>query len=680
MDISIMRHDSDNSDVILNFDVRKPISFADIKRGKVIGLFALCQLFVLFLHDVIKRGRLMYKIERTGGHVLLSDVVRMFRFYKREILISIFLILLANILCIPLWTELGYVSFMRTLFNKEARLDLVYEGRISDSVPFYLQSTPKPLNDPSPSYVPQNHSQQTNLNFRARGKWQKVSLQIQSQRNGTIMLRLRGAEVRDEYGHFYSVLTDWRNLKINGTVVFKANKQFSFQKCFSRQISVKGNETLRIEAEFRRHHFTIHDFTFLKQGNLWYLITGNFLFFFLIWSLFPYFSKRCGSVRLGDALLIFAFFSLIFIPMVDISDEVYAYRENRMLAVKPKIKEILKGNTNTGGVYEKWFNDHFYGRIALMKLYNSIQNMLSLVIRTEKAIYFKENGWDFLTPLVSNLNCSSTTLHAIVQNLLQLDLFCRQHNIKLYVLEVPKKENVYKEIIEDKYGFNEKQFVKVSRAQDFIRSETRRHHIPYVYPYKALRDASKQDFVFFKCCHHWTDWGAFVGYRELMKEVCKDFSDIPVVSLKDYRKSQNCLQREEYKRDYAPPWHFWRFFNDEHLDDHSYRTFYNYYDHKNGDRMAIKVGKFTKDFAYPSGKRRVMLIGTSQNENFLQFLPYSAAQTKYLRLNMGQVKESDEFKILKLYMKDILTFNPDILVLSIHTDNLPRLCKICTTQ
>lgn len=306
--------------------------------------------------------------------------------------------------------------------------------------------------------------------------------------------------------------------------------------------------------------------------------------------------------------------------------------------------------------------------------------MLSLVIRTEKAIYFKENGWDFLTPLVSNLNCSSTTLHAIVQNLLQLDLFCRQHNIKLYVLEVPKKENVYKEIIEDKYGFNEKQFVKVSRAQDFIRSETRRHHIPYVYPYKALRDASKQDFVFFKCCHHWTDWGAFVGYRELMKEVCKDFSDIPVVSLKDYRKSQNCLQREEYKRDYAPPWHFWRFFNDEHLDDHSYRTFYNYYDHKNGDRMAIKVGKFTKDFAYPSGKRRVMLIGTSQNENFLQFLPYSAAQTKYLRLNMGQVKEGDEFKILKLYMKDILTFNPDILVLSIHTDNLPRLCKICTTQ
>ena len=389
-------------------------------------------------------------------------------------------------------------------------------------------------------------------------------------------------------------------------------------------------------------------------------------------------SKRCGYVRLSDALLIFAFFSLIFIPMVDISDEVYSHRENRMLAVKPKIKEIMKEDMNTeGGGYEKWFNDHFCGRIALMKLQNLIRNMLSHIVRTERAIYFKENGWDFLMPLVSDLDCRSTTLHAIAQHLLQLDLFCRQHNIKLYVLEVPKKENVYKEIIEDKYGFDEKQFVKVSRAQDFIRSEMRRHHIPYVYPYKALRSAAKKELVFFKCSHHWTDWGAFVGYCELMKEINKNFPDMPVVSLKDYQKSQSWLQREEYKRDYAPSWHFFRFFNDEHLDDHSEWTFYDYYDHKNAGKMVVRVEKYTKDFAYPYGEHKIMLIGTSQNENFLQFLPYSAAQTKYIRLNMGQCKEDDEFKILKLYKRDILTFKPDILVLSIHTDNLPN---ICTTK
>ena len=53
---------------------------------------------------------------------------------------------------------------------------------------------------------------------------------------------------------------------------------------------------------------------------------------------------------------------------------------------------------------------------------------------------------------------------------------------------------------------------------------------------------------------------------------------------------------------------------------------------------------------------------------------------KYVRLNGGQVKTVDEFKILKYYKKDILTFKPDILILSIHTDDLPRLRDICANK
>ena len=317
-----------------------------------------------------------------------------------------------------------------------------------------------------------------------------------------------------------------------------------------------------------------------------------------------------------------------------------------------------------------------------MKLHDVLRNELSFIIRMNRAIYFKENGWEFLTPFVSNLDCRPTTLQSIVQNLIQLNRFCQQNQIKLYVLEVPKKESVYKEFLSNKYGFNEKQFVKVARAQETIRRGVQKHHIPYVYPYEALRNAVKQDFVFFKCSHHWTDWGAFVGYCELMKEVRKDFPDMPVVSLKDYRKSQNWLQRDDYMRNYGRPVHLSQFFNSESGESNSYpvRVLYSYYDHKNGDKLEVRVGKFTKDFAYPDGKHKIMLFGTSQNEDFLQFLPYSGAHTKYIRLNMSQTKKADEFKILKLYMKDILTFKPNILILSIHTDDLPRLLDLCSTK
>ncbi len=133
--------------------------------------------------------------------------------------IFVVLTLLANILCVPLWTELDYGSFIKTFFNKEARLELFYEGKISGESPFQFQITPQPLNSPSPYLSAITNLQRLNLDFRARGKYQKLSLQLKSQRDGKITLGLQGPFIFDDYGHIYSVLTDWRNLKINGKTI-----------------------------------------------------------------------------------------------------------------------------------------------------------------------------------------------------------------------------------------------------------------------------------------------------------------------------------------------------------------------------------------------------------------------------------------------------------------------------
>lgn len=308
------------------------------------------------------------------------------------------------------------------------------------------------------------------------------------------------------------------------------------------------------------------------------------------------------------------------------------------------------------------------------------RNKISEIVRTKRALYFKENGWEFFNPIVQGWDYRPHFMQSIVHNLVQLNQFCQQNRIKLYVLEVPRKESVYKQLLSDKYGFDSKEFIKVSQAQENIRKEVRKHHIPYVYPYEALSSAAQQDFVFFKWKHHWTDWGAFVGFRELMKEISKDFPDIPVSSLDDYNKTQSWLIRDEYDRKYNLGWHLYQFFNNEGQDDPPNRALYNYYNHKKGENMVLKIGKFTKDFTYPEGKCKVILIGTSHNENFCQFLPYSAAQTKYIRLNMNQVGEVDQYKVLKLYGKDILAFKPDILILSISTEDLSRLRNLCSIK
>ena len=576
---------------------------------------------------------------------------------NKRILIAVILTFVANILCIPLWTECDYIGFVRTLFDKEARLDLLYFGKIVRSEPFQFLTSLQPLNA-SASLKEGENARRTDLSFRARGEWEKLLLQLEPLQDGEIAIVLKGPEVRDEYGYCYSVLTDWRNLKINGEVIFDRTKTVSFRNVFVKKLRVKKGESIPMEVEFRRHHFSTCDFVGLKSGRTLYLITGSILFFFLIYRLLDLLAIRGGGTNTGDVFLSVVFFLCCLIPMSSVSKGVRNVRENRVLDVKPELKEILKEKSDYGKRYEGWFNDHFCGRAALIKLHDVIRNKLSHIIRAKRGIYFKKNGWDFLMPLVPPFDCDPAFAQAIVNNLNQLNLFCQQHKIKLYVFEVPKKEAVYKELIREEYGFDENEFVKISQAQEAVRNEARKCHIPYVFPYEALRDAKKQHYVFFKLKHHWTDWGAFVGYRELMKEVCKD----------------------EYVERYEVGHHLFQIFNFGDVSDRSNWPFYNYYDHKDGSKMMLQVGKFTKDFTYPGGKYKIMLLGTSQNENLSQFLPYSAAQTKYIRLNRGQVKVADEYKILKLYKKDILAFKPDILILSISTENLRRLRALCSIK
>ncbi len=595
-----------------------------------------------------------------------------------RIWITVLLTLLINILCIPLWTECDYVGFVRTFFNEEACLDLIYSGELTKDAPFRYKVTPEPLYE-SLRYGAGNNGYQTNLSLRAIKEWQRTSLKLNIQRDGKITILFRGPKTYDEYGFPYSVLTDWRNVKINSKTILQKDGAFSFKENFAKQLSVKKGDTFYIEAEFRKHHFGIRDFTLLNSGKVWYIITGNLLVFFLIYRLLSYI--RGGGIRGGDALLLAIFFTILFIPTIGISDAVKSVRESRTLAVKPELEDIFKEKSDYGRKYEQWFNDRFCGRVPLMKLHDTLRNKLSHIIRTKNAIYFKESGWEFHLPLVYDLDSRPSFVQSIVQNLVQLNEFCQQNQIKLYVLEVPKKEIVYKRLIKANYGFDEKKLAKVSQTQEFIRNEARKHLIPYIYPYEVLRDAAKQDFVFFKWTHHWTDWGAYVGYRELMEEITKDFPNMPVVSLDDFQKSQNWLIRDKYDEslEFASTWRqFYQFFN--YGDVPPNRALYSYYDHNNRARMTLKFGMFTKEFSYSEGRHRVMLVGTSQNDNLNHFLPYSAAQLKYIRVNLGKVKREDELKILKLYKRDISDFKPDILILSISSENLPQLRNLCSTK
>ena len=201
-----------------------------------------------------------------------------------------------------------------------------------------------------------------------------------------------------------------------------------------------------------------------------------------------------------------------------------------------------------------------------------------------------------------------------------------------------------------------------------------------VYPFEELRKAAKDDFVFFKQTQHWTDWGAYNGYLALMNVVRKDFPDIHVSGLDEYKMFTSKLIREDWNRKFeAGQTRKALNISSEYATRKLLKDDYKYYDHK---QMIIPKTKLipkyrTKYFVNKnqSSAPKLFLIGTSMNEDLLQFLPYSFSETQAYRLNsVSQISEKDVYKLMKRYKNDILQFKPDVLILCVTVcSNLHRL-------
>ena len=373
--------------------------------------------------------------------------------------------------------------------------------------------------------------------------------------------------------------------------------------------------------------------------------------------------KISGKHTLFPVIFLCLFFGSLFIPMMHISDETKSIRENRMLAKKPTISEIFKEKSEYGKAFENWYNDHFFGRDRTMRLHDKIRNKTNKVIQkmrgVEEFIYVKKNGWMFSLSFWTSM--TPKLIQPIMQNIKKLNAFCQENNIKFYMLMLPRKEIMYQELLYD-YAFDKKQYKRLNEIYETVKKEAQKINVPFVYPLNELREAKQKDYVYFKWTHHWTDWGAYIGYQALMKEIQKDFPDIFVTPLNEYNKTQNKLIRDEWNRNYYKG-NLERIFNIKKDEKNSVN--YTYYDHKNKNLLQTKTGQYTKDYSYPLGKYKIMVIGDSTNDNLTQFIPYSANELKYIRINRGQVPTYiDMWKIMKLYKKDILSFKPDILIFS----------------
>ncbi len=374
-----------------------------------------------------------------------------------------------------------------------------------------------------------------------------------------------------------------------------------------------------------------------------------------------------------EIVFLLVFFIMLFLPMSHINQEASSYKENRTLAVyKPLFEYDYKINYDFGSSFDNWFNDRFNLRYPLFVFNNRIKILFNSLVETKDAFYNRKTDYiankDHL--FHNDTFFSEDFPRQVAIQLNELNKFCLNHNIKLYVLIVPFSENIYR----DKVGIftSDK-----DRVHDVINSIIEKSDAKIIYPANELYAAKKNDYTFFKTEHHWTEYGAYIGYQKLMSEITKDFPQVPVQKESNYNILYSNKVRGDFWRDFgAGETLHYHFPYLEKKADKILDTKYKYYEHKNKKLLKSEFinvpQKFQKNFYYPYGADlRVFETGTSMNENLLQFMPYSFKHIKYIRLcNVIDVPWYEEFKIMKRYKQDIIDFKPDIMVLSLVTLNL----------
>lgn len=519
------------------------------------------------------------------------------------------------------------------------------------------------------------------LTEKTSSDWQNHKIQFQTFGSNQVTIRLSSPKKENSKRIKYPVVVDYQNLKINNKLIFSETKALLDDKPFEYTLKVHNGETLELEVDIRRHHWTFKGIKELQHFNPLMLLSIFILAFFFSYQIVQYIAqyKILQHYSRIDIIFLSVFIILLLIPASHISKEKESMRENRMLNAAPSLFINNTFNTNYTKQFEDWFNDRFRARKTFLELYTNLKTM-DVLIKTNKASYHKRTHWTFNQNQIHHTPLSPQTDAEILSALQNLNNFLLTKGIEFYLLIVPEKIDIYKDfnsMYKPIFWCQKESSVNISTI-NFIKENAT---FPVIYPLEALKKASEKDFVYFKTEHHWTEWGAYQGYLELIKNIQKKFPNIKPLAEDNFEIFYNNKVRSDWDRafQYGQTLGLLNLKADNINMEEVLDTPYKYYTPKYPIKQETFEKAGIKNFLNTQSKNliRAIIMGTSMNENFLQFLPYNFYELKYLRTNWTNApSEEDSFKLLKRYKEDILSYKPNILILLVTSGNLPELVNL----
>lgn len=363
-----------------------------------------------------------------------------------------------------------------------------------------------------------------------------------------------------------------------------------------------------------------------------------------------------------DIVFLAVFFIMLFLPMSNISDALKSKHENRMLAKKPQLI-IAGGMNNYGEKFDAWFNDRFWGRDLLISLHSILNFIIPRYVENKLAIKLP-NDMIFNKAILKRLTnpIQHKMLEKISQNIAELQKFAKQNNIELYIMIPPAKEDLYMDSLQNIFADINPQKNVIKDLQKYILEKNK---LEIIYPRDVYLNSYK-DFTHYKTDHHWTEFGAFLGYQKLIDKIRQMHPDIISLSEDDFDVFyKNRPRFGNFKDLFDRPFYDGsgcKLLGVKYLCPLSYK--YKYYDHKNRAALKVKSGpiKMSRITHYDKGiPKNLTLLGNSYGGFLMEFLPYNFQNTQYLRVNNAEKGVANVYD-MKRFEKYILDFHTDILV------------------
>lgn len=209
--------------------------------------------------------------------------------------------------------------------------------------------------------------------------------------------------------------------------------------------------------------------------------------------------------------------------------------EKRSMAQMPGLNQLRESFSGFATLFDSYYGDSFGLRAKLIRW----NNLLRIGVFNESPIkdvrlgkdgwLYYANEWD-LEDFENVLPYKSEDLQKVRTVLGQRQAWLANRGIKFFVMIAPNKHTIYPEFLPPyihKIG-------KESRLDQVAASLQDCREIEFVDIRDALTQAKPIHRLYHRTDTHWNDFGAFVGYRELIEHIGRTLPNVRKLSLEDF--------------------------------------------------------------------------------------------------------------------------------------------------